>query len=243
MLTFKAVVPDLKFNNNNKENYGLVEKLTRQTAYVHTGTNSTARPMLRGYLHLVAAAVTPFALGLLLLIADSPRDYVGAAIFGASLILLYTTSGIYHVMPQSIRFHGILRKMDHSMIFLLIGGTYTPFALKLLDNGWGIPILSVVWGLGGAGIVLKIIAPQAPRWLGVSIYLAIGWVGLIPVAQIAKTLPLEALVLLIVGGSLYSIGGLMYLYRWPNPFPRVFGFHEVFHSMVIQMNSGSMTAC
>ena len=189
--------------------------------------------MLRGYLHLVAAAVTPFALVMLLLVADSPRDYVGAAIYGTSLVLLYTTSGIYHMMPLGTRYRSVLRSMDHSMIFLLIGGTYTPFALKLLGNGWGIPILSVVWGLAGAGIVLKVIAPHAPRWLGVSIYLAIGWVGLIPAVQIAKALPVVALVLLIAGGLLYSTGGLMYLFRWPNPFPRVFGFHEVFHSMVI----------
>jgi len=193
---------------------------------------SARPPLLRGYIHLAVAFVTPFALVVLLLIADSPRDYVGAAIFGASLILVYTTSAVYHVAPWNARNRGIMRRIDHSMIFLFIAGTYTPFTLKLLDNAWGISILSVVWGLASVGIVLKVIAPGVPRWLGVSLYIALGWVGLIPAAQIAASLPFDALALMIAGGLLYSVGGIFYMARWPDPFPRVFGFHETFHSMV-----------
>ena len=189
--------------------------------------------MMRGYIHLGAAAVTPFALAFLVLLADSTRDYVGAAVFGASLILLYTTSGIYHVMPLRARVRGVMRRLDHSMIYVLIAGTYTPFALNLLGNGRGIPILSAVWGLAIAGIVLKATALNAPRWLGVVSYMAIGWVGLIPVMRLAAALPAVALVLLVTGGLVYSAAGLIYLFRWPNPFPRVFGFHEIFHSMVV----------
>ncbi|MDA0768862.1 MAG: hemolysin III family protein [Chloroflexi bacterium] len=199
--------------------------------------NSATRPLLRGYLHLVAAIVTPFALVLLLLIADSPQGYAGAAVFGTSLILMYTASAMYHLTPLESSHLGVLRRFDHSMIFFLIGGTYTPFALKILDNAWGISILSVVWGLAGIGIILKLTLPQAPRWLGVSIYILIGWIGLIPFVQIANALPIEANFLLTAGGLTYTLGSLMYLFRWPNPFPQAFGFHEVFHLMVVMASS------
>lgn len=198
-----------------------------------TRVSPLTRPLLRGYLHLVVALVSPFALLQLLFISDSPRDYVGSAIFGASLILIYTTSAIYHVVPWSASYRAILRRADHSMIFIFIGGTYTPFMLKLLSNQWGIPIMSAMWMLAGLGIILKIIAPGAPRWLGVSIYLSFGWIGIIPVFQVATSLPTEAFILVMTGGVLYSVGAFMYLKRWPNPFPRIFGFHEVFHSLVV----------
>ena len=188
---------------------------------------------MRGYLHAVAAAVSPFTLLLLMLISDSTRDYIGAAVFGTSLIFLYTASAVYHLAPQDSRHLGVLRRVDHSMIFFLIAGTYTPFALKVLDNAWGISILAAVWGVAGFGIILKIVVARAPRWLGVSIYVLTGWVGLIPSMQIARALPIEANVLLLAGGLLYSLGAVMYLFRWPNPSPRVFGFHEVFHLMVV----------
>lgn len=193
----------------------------------------TTRPIMRGYIHLTAALIAPFALALLLVVADSPRDFVSAAVFGVSLILLYTVSAFYHLGLLRSRYVRMLRRIDHAMIFLLIGGTYTPFALKMLDAGWDTAILSVVWGLAGAGILLKLSVPQAPRWFGVGIYLALGWIGLIPSVQISKALPMEAIILLVAGGLLYSAGGLMYLFRWPDLFPRVFGFHEVFHSLVV----------
>ncbi|MCH7652536.1 MAG: hemolysin III family protein [Chloroflexi bacterium] len=192
-----------------------------------------ARPLLRGYIHLVAAVTTPPALVMLLILSDSPRDYVGAAIFGASLILVFTTSAIYHVVSWNDSHRSVVRRMDHAMIYILIGGTYTPFMLKLLGNAWGISVLSVVWGLAGVGIIMKVLVPRSPRWLGVSTYLAIGWIGLIPIVQVAAALPLEALLLLIAGGLLYSSGGLVYLFRRPDPVPRVFGYHETFHTMVV----------
>ena len=192
-----------------------------------------ARPLLRGYIHLVAATTTPFALFLLLLLSDSPRDYVGGAIFGASLILVFTTSAAYHVVSWNASHRDVVRRIDHAMIYVLIGGTYTPFTLKLLGDAWGISVLSVVWGLAGVGIIMRAFVPSAPRWLAVSTYLAIGWIGLIPIVQVAAALPLKALLLLIAGGLLYSLGGLVYLYRRPDPMPRVFGYHEMFHSMVV----------
>ena len=197
--------------------------------------NSAAetRPRLRGYVHLGAAVVAPGALAVLLLIADSPRDFVGSSIFGASLILMYTTSTAYHLIPWSAANRSVARALDHSMIFVLIAGTCTPFALKLLDNGWGFAITSVVWVLAGAGMLLNIIAPNAPRRLRVSIYIAIGWFGLVPVILGAASMTTAAVMLLTAGGLLYSAGGVIYAIRWPDPIPGVFGFHEVFHSMVV----------
>jgi hemolysin III len=191
------------------------------------------RPLLRGVSHLLTAIVAPFGLVALLLLADSPRRYVGAAIFATSLILLYWASANYHLAPWPARLRGLWQRVDHAMIFVLIAGTYTPFCLVILDDAWGIPMLAVVWSLAGAGALLKVVWPNAPRWLSVGLYLALGWIGIIPAAQLVSAMPGPALAMLLVGGVLYSIGGVVYALRRPNPSPRVFGFHEVFHSLVI----------
>ena len=192
---------------------------------------ATTRPLLRGYLHLVVALVAPIALLLLLLIADSPRAYVGAAIFGSSLCLLYATSASYHLAPWRPRWRGLVQRLDHAMIFVLIAGTYTPFALGGLGGAWGITILSVVWGLAGGGMLLQLVWRRAPRWLSVGTYLGVGWVALVALAELAAGLPGAALILLGLGGLLYSVGGIVYAARWPDPLPRFFGYHEVFHTL------------
>ena len=189
------------------------------------------RPILRGYLHLAGAILAPSALLLLLLIADSAREVVGAAIFGASLIALYSTSASYHLLPLGRRLRGVVRRLDHSIIFLFIAGCYTPFALILLSNAWGIPVLSVVGGLALLGFITTLAAPAAPRWIRVGLYLAVGWVGVVPVTKLVTALPVEAFAMLVLGGILFSVGGTMYATRRPDPFPRVFGYHEMFHML------------
>ena len=200
-------------------------------AHVDTPPIVASKPLLRGYIHLAAAIVAPFALVGLLIISDSLRDVIGAAVFGGSLILSYTTSAAYHVIPWNARRRNVARALDHSMIFVLIAGTYTPFALKLLTNAWGISIMAVVWGLAAVGMLLEVLAPGAPRLVRVGIYLAIGWVGIVPIVQFADALTARAFALLIASGVLYSAGGLFYARRWPDLFPSVFGFHEAFHLM------------
>ncbi len=190
-------------------------------------------PALRGVSHLVAAVFAPVGLVWLLIIADSPARYVGASIFATTLILLYTTSASYHVGAWSRRARSVLMRADHASIFVLIAGTYTPFCLVTLGWSWGIPMLSVVWTFAGLGALLKIAWPRAPRWLGVSLYLALGWIGVIAAYPVVSNLPPAALALLITGGALYSVGAIVYARRTPNPFPRVFGFHEVFHALVV----------
>ena len=197
------------------------------------GVAAPPRPMLRGVFHLVAALAAPFGLVALMLIADSPRDYVAASIYAPAVIVLYTTSASYHLVPWPPRMRGVMARLDHSMIFVLIAATYTPFCLKVLGNAWGITMLAVVWALAAAGVLLKVFWPSAPRWLGVALYLAVGWVALIPAAELTQNLEPPALALLLVGGVLYSLGALVYGARRPDPFPRVFGYHEVFHVLVI----------
>ncbi|TAK67784.1 MAG: hypothetical protein EPO22_02605 [Dehalococcoidia bacterium] len=198
-----------------------------------TNAGDDPRPMMRGVLHLAVAFVAPFGLVLLLLLADSPKRYVGASIFATSLLLLYASSANYHLAPWPDRLHDVWKRVDHSMIFVLIAGTYTPFCLVVLDNAWGIPMLSVIWSLAAGGALLKTIWPHAPRWLGVGLYMALGWIGIIPVVQVVSSLAPLAILLLLAGGLSYTIGGIVYARRRPDPWPRVFGYHEVFHTLVI----------
>ncbi len=194
---------------------------------------SEPRPLLRGYLHLGAAFAAPAALVALLLLAGSPSAYVGASIFGVSLILLYATSASYHLVPWGPRLRPVMKRLDHSMIFIFIGGTYTPFCLGAMGLGWGISLLAVVWTLVAFGVAMKVSWPQAPRWLGVGAYLAVGWVAIAGSWELASSLPVSAMAMMVVGGLIYSLGGIVYAVRWPDPLPRVFGFHEVFHAMVV----------
>ncbi len=118
------------------------------------------------------------------------------------------------------------------MIFVLIAGTYTPLCLHV-SLAWGIPLLSVVWGLAGSGILLKLLWPDGPRWLSVAMYVGLGWVAVAAVSEVVSTFPASALALLLIGGALYTVGGVVYATRRPDPWPRVFGYHEVFHAFVV----------
>lgn len=194
---------------------------------------TAVRPAMRGYIHLTVALLSPFALLHLLIIAGSPAAYVSGAVFGASLILLYAASAARHLIAWPPRALSAARRLDHSMAFVLIGGSYTPFALKAMSLGWGISVLSVVWGLAGSGILLTVAWPRAPRPARVGVYLACGWVALAAVAELSNTLPRVAFVLTVAGGVFYSAGAVIFLMRRPNPFPRVFGYHEIFHTLVV----------
>lgn len=190
-------------------------------------------PLLRGYIHLAAAVVSPFALLGLVLIADSPRAYVGAAVFGTSIVLLFSTSATYHLLPRWPRVKRALRRADHATIFVAVAGLYTPFCLQALGLAWGISLLSVVGGLALFGALMKVTWPDAPSWLNLGCYLAVGWVGIIAAFELAQTLTATAIVLVVVSGVLYSTGGVFFASRWPGPNARVFGHHELFHTCVV----------
>jgi hemolysin III len=175
------------------------------------------RPLLRGTLHAGMAVAAPFLLVWLILVSDSPSAYVGASIFAASLCALYLTSATYHLGPWRGWTRGLMRRLDHSMIFALIAGTYTPFCLIVLGTAWGITMLSIVWTLAGLGILLTIAWPSAPRWLSVGLYMALGWVALVAAWEIPQALSVAELSLLLLGGLLYSAGGIIYALKRPNP--------------------------
>jgi hemolysin III len=191
------------------------------------------RPLLRGVSHLLAAVAATVGAVVLLLVADSPREYVGGAIFAASLILLYGTSAAYHRITWTPLFRAIISRMDHSMVLVLIAGTYTPFCLVVLNNAWGITLLSVVWGMAGAGILINLAWPATPNWLRVTFYLIVGWLALVSSAELAAWFTVTPLMLLVMGGVFYTLGGVVYTIRKPDPWPRVFGHLEVFHLLVI----------
>lgn len=195
--------------------------------------NDPPRPLLRGYLHVAAAIAAPAAMVFLILRAGSPAGYVGAAIFGTSLLLLFAASANYHIVPWPPRVRGWMKRIDHSMIFAGIAGTYTPFCLQAMGLAWGITLLAIVWALAAAGMLLMTLWASVPRIVAVGAYLALGWVAVVALPRLSDTLPAAALAYMVAGGLLYTLGALVYFLRWPNPVPRLIGHHELFHALVV----------
>lgn len=190
------------------------------------------REKVNSLTHLIGAAVA--LLGLILLIRKAidssvpPKILVGVIVFGLSLIALYTTSGIYHmlVVPQKILLR--LKKLDHSMIFVLIAGTFTPILLTTLNGPWQTYSLILIWSIALGGVLFKIFWIQAPRWLYTGIYLGMGWMGALLVGAVYQRAGIGGLLFLILGGLSYSVGAVIYGLKKPN-FSKEFGFHEFFH--------------
>ena len=154
-------------------------------------------------------------------------------VFSISLILLYGTSALYHLLPASERGLTILRRLDHIMIFILIAGTYTPVCLIALRGWWGWSLLTAVWVVAGAGIIGKLFWLNAPRRWYTGIYLAIGWMVIIAICPLVRALPIYGLLWLLSGGFFYTGGAIIYAFKYPNIAPGFFGFHEVWHLFVM----------
>jgi len=163
----------------------------------------------------------------------SVRHIVAFAVFGASLFLLYATSAAYHMPRFSEKAIRVLRRIDHMMIFVLIAGTYTPVCLLPLRGAWGWALFGLVWGLAVTGIVLKVVWMQAPRCLSTAIYVFTGWLVLIALYPLARMVSTTAIALLASGGLAYTAGAVMYAVKWPPLHWRYFGFHELFHVLVL----------
>ena len=199
------------------------------------------KPKLRGWMHLAIAPLT-LAAGIVL-IALSPDEQTrwGSAVFSLSALVLFTVSAIYHRGTWSPRVWAFLRRFDHANIFLLIAGSYTPFSLMLLEGTQRVALITTVWSCAILGVLFRVFWTDAPRWLYVPLYIGLGWsaVFFLPgfahgaSERLGTGTGIAVLVLVAAGGALYTLGGVVYGFKRPNPWPRWFGFHEVFHTFTI----------
>ena len=158
---------------------------------------------------------------------------ISLTVYGVSLILMFTASAAYHMIKARPQVMKSLRKLDHSSIYLLIAGTYTPICLHYFSGFWQWGMVALIWGLAIAGISVKLVFINAPRWLTAGIYLLMGWLALFGVKEIFTTMPVWAWIWLLMGGLFFTLGAIVYITKKLDFFPGVFGFHEVWHIFVI----------
>jgi len=194
------------------------------------------KPRMRGWLHTYAFFVAAVS-GIVLCSFAATRSGAGpvwsCAIYSVTICGLFGTSALYHRRVWTPRGYQIMRRLDHSMIFVFIAGTYTPVSVLLLSPTKATVILSVVWGGAILGVVAKMVTPNAPRWLSTPLYILLGWVAVAVLPDILHAGGMAALVLTCAGGALYTLGAVMYATRRPNPWPATFGHHEFFHACTI----------
>ncbi|WP_148571629.1 PAQR family membrane homeostasis protein TrhA [Nocardioides caldifontis] len=200
------------------------------------------KPRLRGWLHAAVAPVT-LAAGLALVVVSPPgAARVGSAVFAATALLLFSVSAALHRGRWSVGTGLLLRRLDHASIFLLIAGTYTPFTLLLLEGRQQAVMLGVAWGGALLGAAFRVLWTDAPRWLYTPLYIALGWASVFFVDDFHAGGGATVLALIVVGGLLYTVGGVVYGFRRPDPFPTWFGFHEVFHLLTVVAFATHFTA-
>ena len=192
------------------------------------------REPVNGLTHLIAAAFAGIGLIVLLVLGrgNVPKQ-VALLLYGVSLVLMFSASATYHLVKSGPRASLLLRKLDHSSIYLLIAGTYTPICLHFFTGFWRWGMLAIIWSIALVGIGVKVFVINAPRWLNAGIYLLMGWLALLGVKQILLSMPSLAVMWLVAGGLFFTVGAIIYIFKWPDFFPGVFGFHEVWHIFVI----------
>jgi hemolysin III len=191
------------------------------------------KPRLRGVSHQYAFFAAAAAGAALIVLARGAEARVAVAVYALSLCAMFGASALYHRIDWSPRPRAWLRRLDHSMIYVLVAGTYTPFALLVLAPALGWTILAIVWAGALIGVVLSLAWIDKPRWLTAALYVALGWVAVVVMPQLWDRAGVMAAALLATGGVLYTLGAVVYARRRPDPAPRVFGYHEVFHVLVI----------
>jgi hemolysin III len=210
---------------------------------VHDSISETladVKPKLRGWLHLATAPLALVAGIVLICLSPDATTRIGSTVFTASALVLFTVSAIYHTGTWSPRVWAFLRRFDHANIFVLIAGSYTPFSLLLLEGTAQVALLTTVWTGAVLGVLFRVFWTDAPRWLFVPIYMALGWAAVffIPAffegaTDLGIGIGIATFTMILVGGALYTFGGVVYGFKRPNPSPRWFGFHEVFHSFTV----------
>lgn len=191
------------------------------------------RPRLRGVLHQYAFFAS-LALGALLVVgASGVGERASAAIFAGTVATMFGVSALYHRVTWRPTVRRWMRRLDHAAIYLLIAGTYTPFGLLALTGAWRWTVLPIVWGGALVAILLKLAWIDGPKWLSAAIGIALGWAGIVALPQLWEHAGRSGVALLLLGGSLYTLGAVVYAARRPDPVPAVFGYHELFHTLVI----------
>jgi len=194
------------------------------------------KPRLRGWLHAYAAVISIATGATLIAVAAALRGGSAGAttsIYGATVTLLFGTSALYHRIPWSPAHRRLMKRLDHSMIFVFIAGTYTPIAALTLPRDSAIAVLITVWTGALFGVAMQTAWPSAPRWLSAPLYVALGWVAVFVMPELLHNAGVGAFTLIIAGGAVYTAGAVVYALKRPNPFPGTFGFHEVFHACTL----------
>lgn len=217
-----------------------VDRAVDRATEVMADKLAEVKPKLRGWMHAGTVPLALAAFVVLIVLSPTGATRVGSAVFAASALLLFTVSGIYHRGTWSPRTWAFLRRFDHANIFVLIAGSYTPFAVLFLHGAAQATLLAVIWSAAIAGMLFRIFWTDAPRWLYTPMYIALGWAAVFFIPQFIEGadrfsagIAIAVLALVASGGVLYTLGGVVYGLKRPNPSPRWFGFHEVFHSFTV----------
>ncbi|MEM7275178.1 MAG: hemolysin III family protein [Actinomycetota bacterium] len=207
--------------------------VARATAPVWSVADGKLRPRWRGRLHGLGFVLSLTAAPILVLAADSVAASVGLAVYALSLMALFGTSAAYHLLARTEKTQRLMRRADHSMIFVMIAGTYTPVCLLALPRSWGIPILVTIWVAAASGVAIKLLA--GPWLLRISnlLYLLLGWIAIGALPVILRYLTTTEFTLLAIGGVLYTIGAILFALRVPRLVPSTFGYHEVWHGFTV----------
>ena len=192
------------------------------------------RNPVRGFMDGSAALASLVGLVVLAVLTrhDPPR-MVAVIVFALSLIALYTTSALYHCVPWSRRWRHRMQRMDHSMIFVLVAGSWTPISAVVLDGWWRVATLAVVWSVALVGIVQKVVFPKVRLWFSITLQTAMGWFALVPLVELVRRMSGGAIALMFASGLLYTVGMILFATRRPKLAPHLFSYHEVFHVFVI----------
>jgi len=198
-----------------------------------TLANVPTRPVLRGVFHQVGFSVSLVVGTLLIVGADGTRQHVAAAVFAAAVAICFGSSALYHRITWTPELRLWMRRVDHAGVYLLIAGTYTPVCLLVLTGAWRWTVLAVVWAGSGAAAIFKFVWVAAPKWLAAAIGIALGWVAVAVLPQLASSLDPAGVALLGAGGLVYTAGAIIYARGRPDPVPAVFGYHELFHALTL----------
>lgn len=191
------------------------------------------KTLIRGYIHQTAFYIALIACAVLLSKSRSDRALVANIIYSLSLTGLYFVSGLYHCFAWTPRKYSIMKSIDHAAIFALIAGTATPICVLGLKNALGMKLLASIWAIAGVGMLLTIFWSKEPKWVRALFYVALGWLALPFLPQIKNSIGITNMQLLLIGGISYTVGAIAYAAKRPNPYPGIFGYHEIFHVFVV----------